>query len=147
MKKYLIYTIMLLLGFSMHSVASVPSRIAVVDVNGILSQSSQVMALQKEQKLKAEEFQKWFSTAKSDVEKQKTKEGKEKLIKKYEAEYSKKQETLQKDYTAKLQKIDNDISSVIAQEAKTKGYDVVLSKNIVLYGGVDLTGDIAQKVK
>ena len=147
MKKYLIYSLMLLLGFSMHSVASVPSRIAVIDVNGVLSQSTQVMALQKDQKLKSEEFQKWLNTAKADVEKQKTKDGKEKLIKKYEAEYSKRQETMQRDYTAKLQKIDSEISAVIAQEAKSKGYDVVLSKNVVLYGGVDLTGDVAKKVK
>ena len=147
MKKYIIYSLMLLLGFSMHSVASVPSRIAVIDVNGVLSQSTQVMALQKDQKLKSEEFQKWLNTAKADVEKQKTKDGKEKLINKYEAEYSKRQETMQRDYTAKLQKIDTEISAVIAQEAKSKGYDVVLSKNVVLYGGVDLTGDVAKKVK
>ena len=147
MKKYLIYTLMLLLGFSMHSVAGVPSKIAVIDINGVLSRSSQVMALQKEQKLKSEEFQKWITAAKTDIDKQKTKDGKEKLIKKYEAEYSKKQETLQKDYTNKLQKIDKDISSVIAKEAKSKGYDVVLSKNVVLYGGTDITDAIAKLIK
>ena len=147
MKKYLTYTLMLLLGFSLHTMASVPSKIAVVDVNGILSQSSQVAALKKEQKAKAEEFQKWYTTAKADVDRQQTKEGKEKLIKKYEAEYSKRHETMQKDYTAKLQKIDKDITAVIAQEAKSKGYDVVLSKNVVLYGGTDLTGAIARLVK
>ena len=84
MKNIITYTLMILLGFSLHSVAvsSIPSKIAVIDVNGVLSQSSQVMALKKEQKRKAEEFQKWIVAAKADVERQKTQDGKEKLIKK-----------------------------------------------------------------
>lgn len=134
-------------GFNSFVMSNVPSKIAVVDVNKVISSSSQVMALKKEQNLKNEELQKWIATAKADVEKQKTQEGKDKLIKKYDSELVKKQQTIQKDYSNKLQSIDKDISAVIANTAKDKGYDVVLAKGVVLYGGDDITNTIAKLIK
>lgn len=135
------------LGLNNLAISNVPSKIAVADVNKIVSQSSQVMALKKEQQLKMEELQKWLVNARKDVEKQSTKEGKEKLVKKYDADFQKKQQAIQKNYTAKLQSIDKEISAVIAQEAKAKGYDIVIAKNVVLYGGDDITQSIAKLVK
>ena len=135
------------LGFNSFAMSDVPSQIAVVDVNRVISNSSQVMALKKEQNLKNEELQKWLVTAKADVEKQKTQEGKEKLIKKYDSDFRKKQQAIQKDYTEKLQAIDKDISGVIAKTAKDKGYDVVLAKGVVLYGGEDITNTISKLIK
>lgn len=149
MKKVLLITgaFILGLGFNNFAMSDVPSKIAVVDVNRVVSNSSQVMALKKEQNLKNEELQKWLTTAKADVEKQKTQEGKEKLIKKYDSDFQKKQQAIQKDYTDKLQAIDKDISGVIAKTAKDKGYDVVLAKGVVLYGGDDITNTISKLIK
>ncbi len=135
------------LGFNTFAMSDVPSKIAVVDVNRVVSNSSQVMALKKEQNLKNEELQKWLNTARADVEKQKTQEGKEKLAKKYDSDFQKKQQAIQKDYTDKLQSIDKDISGVIAKTAKDKGYDVVLAKGVVLYGGEDITNAISKLIK
>lgn len=135
------------LGFNTFAMSDVPSKIAVVDVNKVVSNSSQVMALKKEQNLKNEELQKWLNTARADVEKQKTQEGKEKLAKKYDSDFQKKQQAIQKDYTDKLQSIDKDISGVIAKTAKDKGYDVVLAKGVVLYGGEDITNTISKLIK
>jgi len=135
------------LGFNTFAMSDVPSKIAVVDVNRVVSNSSQVMALKKEQNLKNEELQKWLNTARADVEKQKTQEGKEKLAKKYDSDFQKKLQAIQKDYTDKLQSIDKDISGVIAKTAKDKGYDVVLAKGVVLYGGEDITNAISKLIK
>ena len=148
-KTLFIIAIAFCLGLTMNNwaISNVPSKIAVVDINAVVSQSSQVMALKKEQTLKVEELQKWLQVVRSDVEKQKTQEVKDKLTKKYDAEFVKKQQALQKDYTEKLQKIDKDITEVIAKEANTQGYDVVLAKNVVLYGGDNITGKIAKLVK
>lgn len=148
-KTLFIIAIAFCLGLTMNNwaISNVPSKIAVVDINAVVSQSSQVMALKKEQTLKVKELQKWLQVVRSDVEKQKTQEGKDKLTKKYDAEFVKKQQALQKDYTEKLQKIDKDITEVIAKEANTQGYDVVLAKNVVLYGGDNITGKIAKLVK
>ena len=75
------------------------------------------------------------------------KEGKEKLTKKYNSEFQKKQQAIQKSYTDKLQSIDKDISKVIAKTAQDKGYDIVLAKGVVLYGGDDITSTISKLVK
>ncbi len=134
-------------GFNTFSISAAPSNIAVVDLNAVVGQSAQVLTLKKEQALKMDELQKWLVNARSDVEKQKTQEGKEKLAQKYDAEFIKKQTAIQKDYTAKLQVIDKNISEVITKEAKKNGYEIVLAKGVVLYGGHDITNTISKQVK
>ena len=137
------------LGFNNIAMSDVPAsyKVAVVDVNAVVSKSAQVEALKKEQQEKLQELQKWLETVRADVQKQSTKEGKEKLVKKYDAEFVKKQEAIKKNYATKLQAIDKSISATIATEAKAKNYDLVLSKGMVLYGGDDITASISKIVK
>ena len=137
------------LGFNNIAMSDVPAnyKVAVVDVNAVVSKSAQVQALRKEQQVKLQELQKWLETVRADIQKQSTKEGKEKLVKKYDAEFAKKQEAIKKDYANKLQAIDKSISATIASEAKAKNYDLVLSKGMVLYGGDDITASISKIVK
>jgi len=129
--------------------AQIPAnyKVAVVNVAAVVESSSEVMALKKEQQLKLEELQKWLTTVRADVEKQSTAEGKAALIKKYDAEFAKRQQSVRENYGKKLQAIDKHISNVIEQERKAKGYDLVLAKGVVLSGGTDITKDIAKKVK
>ena len=129
------------LGFNNFAMSDVPVNynVAVVDVNAVVAKSAQVQALKKEQQEKLQELQKWLETVRADVQKQSTKEGKEKLVKKYDAEFAKKQEAIKKNYSNKLQAIDKSISATIAAEAKAKNYNLVLSKSMVLYGGDDIT--------
>ena len=137
------------IGFNNIAMSDIPAnyKVAVVDVNAVVSKSAQVQALRKEQQAKLQELQKWLETVRADVQKQSTKEGKEKLLKKYDAEFVKKQEVIRKDYTNKLQAIDKSISATIAAEAKAKNYNLVLSKGVVLYGGEDITASISKIVK
>ena len=146
MKRFLV-TGLLLATLGIGS-AMADTRIAVVDVQAVIAGSSQVQALKKEQKTKLEELNKWIKTARADVEKQKTKEGKEKLAKKYDADFAKKQQDIKSNYAKKLQAIDVTISQAIANEAKAKGYNLVISKQgKVLYSSDDLTANIQKAVK
>ena len=122
-------------------------RVAIVDVPTVVAKSGQVKALKKEQEAKMAELQKWLESARADVDKQQTKEGKEKLVKKYDAEFAKKQEAIRKNYAEKLQAINNSISATIAAEAKAKNYDLVLPKGNVLFGGEDITTAVSKAVK
>ena len=122
-------------------------KVAVVDVNAVVSKSAQVQALKKEQQTKLQELQKWLNNARTDVAKQSTQESKEKLVKKYDAEFAKKQETIKKNYAMKLQAIDKSITATIAQEAKAQNYNLVLSKSSVLYGGDDITATVLKVIK
>ena len=137
------------MGFNNIAMSNIPAnyKVAVVDLNTVVSKSAQVKALKKEQQTKLQELQKWIETVRADVAKQSTQESKEKLVKKYDAEFAKKQETIKKNYAMKLQAIDKSITATIAQEAKAQNYNLVLSKSSVLYGGDDITASIAKNVK
>jgi len=146
MKKLLVTTL-LLATMGITNAAMADTNIAVVDVQAVVSKSAQVQALKKEQQTKMQELEKWLKTVRADVEKQQTQEGKEKLVKKYDAEFAKKKEAIAKNYQTKLQAIDKSITETIANQAKLKGYDMVITKGTVLYGGDDITADIMKVVK
>ena len=118
MKKLLVTTL-LLATMGITNAAMADTKIAVVDVPAVVNKSAQVQALKKEQQTKMQELEKWLTTARADVEKQKTQEGKEKLVKKYDAEFAKKKEAIAKNYQTKLQEIDKSITATIASGAYT----------------------------
>ncbi len=122
-------------------------KIAVVDVSAVVAKSAQVQALKKEQQTKMQDLEKWLKTAQADVEKQKTQEGKDKLLKKYNADFAKKKETIAKDYQARLQAVDKSITETISTTARAKGYNMVISKGVVVFGGDDITADVQKVVK
>lgn len=148
MKKIILSTLVLAgMTLGMANAVFAEQRIAVVDVQAVVAKSAQVQALKKEQQAKMQDLEKWLKTVRADVEKQQTKEGKEKLIKKYDADFAKKKEAIAKNYQTKLQAIDKSITETIAATAKTKGYDMVITKGVVVYGGEDITADIQKAVK
>ncbi len=122
-------------------------KVGVVDVSAVVAKSAQVQVLRAEQQQKLEELQKWLDTVRADVAKQQTKEGQEKLIKKYDVDFAKKQETIKRDYAKKLQSIDKSISQTIAEQAKAQNYDMIFAKGTVLYGGDDITESVLKVVK
>ena len=134
------------MAVSMSSVMAL-GKVAVVDVQAVVSKSAQVQALKKEQQAKMQELDKWLKSARADVEKQQTKEGKEKLLNKYNADFAKKKEAIAKNYQTKLQAIDKSITDTISAQARAKGYDMVISKGVVIYGGDDITADVQKVVK
>ena len=147
MKKVLA-AMLLLTTLGISNLAMANTKIAVVDIQAVVNKSSQVQALRKENEAKAKELQKWLNTVQEDIQQQQTKEGKEKLAKKYEEELKKKQEAIKKEYAKKLQSIDKSITEIIVNEAKAKGYDMVITKHgDVLYGGFDITNDLMKVVK
>ena len=54
---------------------------------------------------------------------------------------------MDQEYAEKLKALDSSISQQINDKAKADGYDLVLSKGIVLYGGKDITSEIIKVVK
>ena len=92
-------------------------------------------------------MEKWLKTAQADVEKQKTQEGKDKLLKKYNTEFEKKKADIAKNYQTRLQAVDKCITETITATAKAKGYNMVISKSMVIMGGDDITADIQKIVK
>lgn len=127
--------------------APVGAKFAVVDVAVVVANSKKVLALKSEQEKKMQDLKKWLETVRAEVSKQSTQAAKDKLVKKYDAEFAKKQEVIKKEYAKKLKDIDTEISAFIAKEAKAKGYNMVFSKGTVLFGGDDITPAIVKAVK
>jgi len=145
----LIAITMFAIGFGINNsaISNINGKVAVVDFQTVVSNSAQVKSLKKTNEDNMKELDKWVKTARADIEKQQTNEGKEKLAKKYDAELAKKKEKISKEYNAQLKTIDASISATIAEQAKAKGYDLVLSKGVVLFGGDDITKAISKVVK
>lgn len=147
MKKGIVAALVVLVAsFGMNS-AMAEGKIAVIDIPAVVAKSAQVQALKKEQQDKMKELDNWLKVAQADVDKQKTQEGKEKLLKKYNTDFAKKKETLVKNYQTKLREINKNITDTISAQAKAKGYDMVITKGAVVYGGDDITADIQKVIK
>ncbi len=136
-------------GFVLNNIAvsDVPSKIAVVDVSDVVNSSSQVQALKKEQQAKAKELMTFIEKARKDVAATTDIKKKEALEAKYNKELTNKKVAMDKNYATKLEAIDKSISDQIAAQAKAGGYDVVLAKGVVLYGGSDITDAVKKAVK
>lgn len=129
------------------AVSAADFAVAVVDVPAVVNASAQVQALKKEQQAKAKEIVQFIEKARKDVASISDAKKKQAAEEKYNKELQAKKEKMDKDYAAKLKAIDESISSQIAAKAKADGYNVVLSKGIVLYGGTDITKEVAKVVK
>lgn len=144
MKKKLL-TAAIAMGISLN--AAMATEVAFVDVPKVVDSSAQVQALKKEQQAKAKEIVAFVEKARKEVAATTDKDKKQSLEEKYNKELISKREKMDKEYAAKLQSIESYISNIVNTEAKLKGYDMVLSKGVVLYGSTDITDDVIKAVQ
>ena len=123
------------------------NNIAVVDVQSIVNSSAQVKALKEAQAAKVSELNAWLQNAQNEVNTERDKERQQALLQKYNAEFALKRRDIALQYQQELKTVSDNISQTVAKEAEKKGYSMVIAKNIVVYGGVDITEDIAKIVK
>ena len=137
------------LSTSNFAISGVPAnyKVAVGDVQKVVTSSKQVANLKAEQAKKMEEMKNMIKKAQADIAKETDKAKKEALVKKYENDLSYVKNTNDKNYSKKLTEIDKSISKTIQTESKKAGYDLVLAKGVVLYGGTDITDSISKIVK
>ena len=149
MKKQLLLTLICCsfafgLGFGINNVAfsdGAPLKVAYVNIPQILNASKATKIKQEKDMLN------WFKTANADIDKQKTQSGKEVLVKKYESQLDQKKKTIKNSYVKKVNEIDTQMNNAITQKSKAMGYDLVLKKDSVLFGGTDITKDIIPLIK
>ena len=123
------------------------SKIAVVDVQAIVSASEQVKTLKEEQAIKTKELNQWLQAAQNEVNTEQDKVRQQALLQKYNAEFDLKRRDIIIQYQEKLKVVSDNITRAVASGAEKKGYSMVIAKNIVIYGGDDITEDIAKIVK
>lgn len=123
------------------------NQVAVVDVMALVGKSAQVQALKAEQEAKAAELSAWLQEAQAKVNNEEDQAQKEVLLKQYSEEFAAKREDIRQQYNKKLQALDNNITQLIVNEAKKKGYKLVVAKAYALYGATDITEELAKVIK
>jgi len=141
-KNYIIAVLGLILA---SDCAFAEGNIAVVDLQKIVSNSSQVKQLKQEHAKKTEELNKIIVNARGEISNQTDSAKILQLEEKYTNEFNSKKSALEKDYNAKLAVIEKNIKDEIAKKAKSDNYDYVFAKSVLLYGGKDITDEIKVK--
>lgn len=121
--------------------------IAYVDIPKVVNSSSQLKTLQKSHQAELKELFAFVDKARKDVAKVEDTKKKQELEEKYGKQLVDKKNKIDEAYSKKLKSVEDDISKVIEQKAKELGYDMVLSKSVVLYGTTDITDEIIKVVK
>lgn len=122
-------------------------NVAVVDLQQIVSNSSQVKQLKQEHSKKMAELDKIIVNARGEISNEKDPAKVLLLEDKYMKEFNTKKEALEKDYNNKLAAIEKNIKNEIAKKAQKDSYDYVFAKSVVLYGGKDITGELLNSIK
>lgn len=136
------------LGINNIAISSVMNyKIAVVDIQKVVANSTQVKTLKNEQQSRLRDLKSFVENAKKDIAAQKKNSDKKALEEKYNKELQEKTSAIDKEYSQKLKDLDSDISGQIAKEAKADNYNIVLAKGVVLYGGDDITEAIMKALK
>ncbi len=123
------------------------TEVAAVDVQKVVDASPKVQTLKKEQQAKDKELINFIEKARKEIAKENDSQKKQELSVKYNKQLNEKREKIAKEYMTKQQKIQDEISKIIADQAKAKGYDIVVSKGVVLYTSKDITDDVIKAVK
>ena len=125
--------------------AQASDTIAVVDLQKIVANSSQVKQLKSEHDKKMEELKEIVVNARGAIANETDSAKILQLEEKYTKEFNTKKQALEKDYNNRLASIEKSIQDEIAKKAQKDKYDYVFAKSVVLYGGKDITSEINVK--
>ena len=142
-------TLLLGFGLSNFAMSDIPAnyKVATVDVQKIVNSSKAVQKLKTDSQKQLSELSEFVSKAKADLEKETDVNKRKKLEDKYNKQLVEKKAAIEKNYTKKLTEIDKSITEIIQKEATAQGFNLVLTKGVVLYGGTDITSTIEKSIK
>lgn len=155
MKKKVIGTLIVIsafaIGYSINNIAiskaSPDYRVAVVDIQKIVANSSEINALKAEQEKQLQNMQTTIDKARADIAKEKDPAKIASLEEKYRKEINEQKLALDTSYNNKLTAIDNKIKTAVVEKARSMNYNIVLPKNTVLFGGDDITEQVSSIIK
>ena len=123
------------------------AKIAVVDVQFLVNQTPAVLALRAEQQQNASIIQNWINGVNSQLSQIADQNTRNATAQQYQIELNKRQQMLQSQYAMKIQAIDAELSKLVSDVANEKKLDYVFAKGMVVFGGTDITEDVAKLLK
>lgn len=138
-------------GYSINNIAisgtNPDYKVAIVDIQKIVSNSSEIKALKTDQEKQVQAMQATIDKARAEISKEKDPAKIAQLEEKYRNEINQQKLALDTSYNSKLTAIDNKIKSAVIEKARSMNYNIVLPKNTVLYGGDDITDQVSTIIK
>lgn len=144
MKKQVLFLMVAMFAFQNYIFAA-ENSVAVVDLQKLVSNSSQVKQLKQEHSKKMDELNKIIVNARGAIANETDSAKILQLEEKYTKEFNAKKQALEKDYNTRLSNIEKNIQAEITKKAQNDKYDYVFAKSVVLYGGKDITNEINVK--
>ena len=123
------------------------AKFAVVDVQRVVVASKDVAALKNERDNQIKELQKMADDANAKIAKISDEAEKKKTSEKYLAEINAKKESFDQVYSSALQASDQKLNDIIKAVAEKEDLTVVINKNSIVQGGVDITESVIDMVK
>ena len=123
------------------------AKVAIVDVQALINQTPAVLALRAEQQKNASIIQNWINSVNNQLNQIADQNTRVATAQQYQIELNKRQQMLQSQYATKIQEIDMALSKLVSDVASEKKLDYVFAKNMVVFGGTDITADIAALLK
>lgn len=138
-------------GYSINNIAvsgtNPEYKVAIVDIQKIVSNSSEIKALKTDQEKQVQAMQATIDKARAEISKEKDPAKIAQLEEKYRNEINQQKLALDTSYNSKLTAIDNKIKTAVIEKVRSMNYNIVLPKNTVLYGGDDITDQVSTIIK
>lgn len=138
-------------GYSINSIAvsntNPDYRVAVVDIAEVIANSAEIKAIKAEQEKQVLAMQSTIDKARQDITKEKDPVKIAQLEEKYRKQINDQKLALDAEYNKKLTAIDSKIKTAVVEKARSMNYNMVLPKNTVLFGGDDITEQVASIIK
>ncbi len=138
-------------GYSINNIAisntNPDYKVAVVDIQKIVANSPEIKALKLEQEKQIQNMQSTIDKARDEISKEKDETKIAQLEEKYRNEINKQKLAINTSYNTKLTAIDSKIKTAVVEKARSMNYNIVLPKNTVLFGGDDITDQVATIIK
>ena len=144
MKKQILFLFITMFAVQNYIFAA-ENSVAVVDLQKLVSNSSQVKQLKQEHSKKMDELNKIIVNARGAIANETDSAKILQLEEKYTKEFNTKKQALEKDYNTRLSNIEKSIQTEIEKKAQKDKYNYVFAKSVVLYGGKDITSEINVK--
>ena len=149
-KKILVSTLIIgafIAGYSINNIAvsnTNPNyRVAIVDIQRVVANSNEIKNLKIEQEKQIQKMQSTINKEREEISKEQDPQKISALEEKYRNEINSQKLALDESYNKKLTAIDSKIKTAVVEKARSMNYNIVLPKNTVLFGGDDITEQVA----
>ena len=143
--------ISLVMGYSINNIAVSKAqpeyKIATVDIQKIVANSTEIKSLKAEQEKQMQNMQSTIDKARTEISKEQDPVKIAQLEEKYRNEINNQKLALDTSYNTKVKAIDSKIKTAVVEKARSMNYNIVLPKNTVLFGGDDITDEASQIIQ